>query len=322
MARHLVAGGSGFIGSHLVETMLEQGDTVVVVDDHSTGRRSNLAAVASHPRITIVEHDISTPLPENLTALAAAGFDTVLHLASPASPDDFRTMPLHIMATGSRGTWNLLDLAASCSARFLLASTSEVYGDPLAHPQVEGYWGNVNPIGPRACYDEAKRFAEALTTTHQRTHGTDIRIVRVFNTYGPRLRPDDGRVVNTLIVQALTGRPLTLFGDGQQTRSFCYVDDQVRGMLAVLDGHHAGPFNVGYPHEITMQALAELVLELTESTSSIECRALPPERTGDPGRRCPDISAVATATGWRPTVDLREGLLRTIEHFRENEVLP
>lgn len=318
MARHLVAGGSGFIGSHLVEILLGRGDSVVVVDDFSTGRSSNLAAVAAHELLTIVEHDISQPLP---TALLDDRVDTVLDLASPASPDDFRTMPMHILATGSRGTWNLLDLAGHHSARFLLASTSEVYGDPDVHPQVETYWGNVDPIGPRACYDEAKRFGEALTMSHHRAHGTDVRIIRIFNTYGARLRPDDGRVVNTLIVQALTGAPLTLFGDGLQTRSFCHVDDQVRGMLAVLEGDHTGPFNVGNPHEVTMRELAELILELTGSTSTIELRPLPPERTGDPGRRCPDITAVNTATGWMPTVSLRDGLQRTIDHFRLHEAL-
>lgn len=318
MARHLVAGGSGFIGSHLVEILLGRGDSVVVVDDFSTGRSSNLAAVAAHELLTIVEHDISQPLP---TALLDDRVDTVLDLASPASPDDFRTMPMHILATGSRGTWNLLDLAGHHSARFLLASTSEVYGDPDVHPQVETYWGNVDPIGPRACYDEAKRFGEALTMSHHRAHGTDVRIIRIFNTYGARLRPDDGRVVNTLIVQALTGAPLTLFGDGLQTRSFCHVDDQVRGMLAVLEGDHTGPFNVGNPHEVTMRELAELILELTGSTSTIELRPLPSERTGDPGRRCPDITAVNTATGWMPTVSLRDGLQRTIDHFRLHEAL-
>ncbi|MEY2753833.1 MAG: hypothetical protein RJB65_191, partial [Actinomycetota bacterium] len=217
--------------------------------------------------------------------------------------------------------WNLLDLARAHSARFLLASTSEVYGDPDVHPQVESYWGNVDPIGPRACYDEAKRFGEALTMSHHRSHGTDVRIVRIFNTYGARLRPDDGRVVNTLIVQALTGRPLTLFGDGSQTRSFCHVDDQVRGILSVLDGDRTGPFNVGNPHEVTMHELADLVLALTGSSSTVELRPLPPERTGDPGRRCPDITAVTTATGWVPTVSLRDGLQRTIDHFRDHEVL-
>jgi dTDP-glucose 4,6-dehydratase len=318
MARHLVAGGSGFIGSHLVEVLLGRGDSVVVVDDFSTGRRSNLAAVAAHELLTIVEHDISQPLP---AAVLDDRVDTVLDLASPASPDDFRTMPMHILATGSRGTWNLLDLAGHHSARFLLASTSEVYGDPDVHPQVETYWGNVDPIGPRACYDEAKRFGEALTMSHHRAHGTDVRIIRIFNTYGARLRPDDGRVVNTLIVQALTGAPLTLFGDGLQTRSFCHVDDQVRGMLAVLEGDHTGPFNVGNPHEVTMRELAELILELTGSTSTIELRPLPPERTGDPGRRCPDITAVNTVTGWMPAVSLRDGLQRTIDHFRLHEAL-
>jgi len=318
MARHLVAGGSGFIGSHLVETLLARGDSVVVVDDLSTGRRSNLAAVAEHALLQVVEHDVSEPLPSSLTG---DRFDTVFDLASPASPDDFRTMPMHILATGSRGTWHLLDLARAHSARFLLTSTSEVYGDPDVHPQVETYWGNVDPIGPRSCYDEAKRFGEALTMAHHRTHGTEVRIVRIFNTYGARLRPDDGRVVNTLIVQALTGAPLTLFGDGMQTRSFCHVDDQVRGILAVLGADEVGPFNVGNPHEVTMRELADLVLELTGSDSSVELRPLPPERTGDPGRRCPDITRVANATGWAPSVSLRDGLQRTIDHFRDHEAL-
>ena len=238
MSNVLVAGGGGFVGSHLVDLMLDRGDTVTVVDNFATGRRGNVAHVAHHPRFTLVEHDITLPLPADITN---ARFDRVLDLASPASPLDFATMPLEILAVGSTGTRHLLDLAAAHGARFFLASTSEVYGDPLVHPQPETYWGNVSSIGPRSCYDEAKRFSEALTMAYHRHRDVDVRIVRIFNTYGERMRPDDGRVVNTFVVQALRGEPLTLHGDGSQTRSFCHVSDEVEGLLAVLDGAIIGP---------------------------------------------------------------------------------
>ena len=318
MTHHLVAGGGGFVGSHLVDAMLDRGDRVTVVDNFVTGRRSNVAHLDGRDGYTLVEHDITTPLPDVITS---ARYDTVLDLASPASPLDFATMPLEILAVGSTGTRNLLDLAVANNARFFLASTSEVYGDPLVHPQPEEYWGNVSSIGPRSCYDEAKRFSEAITMAYHRVHGLDVRIVRIFNTYGERMRPDDGRVVNTFIVQALRDEPITLHGDGTQTRSFCHVSDEVRGLLAVLDGDIIGPVNVGNPGEFTMRELAEVVLELTGATSEIISVPLPDEREGDPLQRQPDITLARTTYGWEPTIPLREGVGRMIEWFRTNESL-
>jgi len=315
---HLVAGGGGFVGSHLVDLLLARGDTATIVDNFCTGRRSNIAHLAGDGRAAVVEHDITTPFPESITG---GRFDTVLDLASPASPDDFKTMPLEILAVGSTGTRNLLDLASAQQARFFLASTSEVYGDPLVHPQPETYWGNVSSIGPRSCYDEAKRFSEAITMAYHRTKKLDVRIVRIFNTYGERMRPRDGRVVNTFVMQALRNEPLTLHGDGSQTRSFCHVADEVVGLAAVLDGKLTGPINVGNPAEFTMRELAELVIELTGSSSSIVSVALPAEREGDPLQRCPDISLVRESYGWEPTVPLRDGLNRMIDWFRMKEDL-
>jgi len=318
MTHHLVAGGGGFIGSHLVDAVLGRGDTVTIVDNFVTGRRANIAHLAGHPGCTVIEHDITRPLPASVTGRR---YDTVLDLASPASPVDFATMPLEIMAVGSTGTRNLLDLALAHGARFFLSSTSEVYGDPLVHPQPETYLGNVSCIGPRSVYDEAKRFSEALTMAYHRTHGLDVRIVRIFNTYGERMRPDDGRVVNTFIVQALLGQPITLHGDGNQTRSFVHVADEVRGLLAVLDGHLIGPVNVGNPGEFTMRELADLVLELTGSTSEIVIIEMPAEREGDPMQRQPDITLVNSTYGWAPTIELREGLGRMIAFFRDHEAI-
>ncbi len=312
--RHLLAGGGGFIGSHLTELLLDRGDEVVIVDNFATGRRINIAHLAGHQRFTLIEHDITAPLPEFDTT-----FDTVLDLASPASPADFATMPLEILAVGSTGTRNLLDLAVANNARFFLASTSEVYGDPLVHPQPESYWGNVSSIGPRSCYDEAKRFSEAITMAYHRVHGLDVRIARIFNTYGERMRPDDGRVVNTLVVQAIRGEPITLHGDGSQTRSFCHVADEIVGLAAVLDGHLTGPVNVGDPFECTIRHLAERVVALAESPSEIITVPLPPEREGDPAQRRPDISLINTTYGWTPTIELDEGLTRMIEWFRTEE---
>ena len=316
MSNVLVAGGGGFVGSHLVDLLLERGDTVTVVDNFATGRHGNVAHLAHHPRFTLVEHDITLPLPADITD---ARFDRVLDLASPASPLDFATMPLEILAVGSTGTRHLLDLAAAHGARFFLASTSEVYGDPLVHPQPETYWGNVSSIGPRSCYDEAKRFSEALTMAYHRHRDVDVRIVRIFNTYGERMRPDDGRVVNTFVVQALLGEPITLHGDGSQTRSFCHVSDEVGGLVAVLDGDLVGPVNVGNPGEFTMRQLAELVIELTGSSSDIVSVPLPPEREGDPLQRQPDIALIRSTYGWEPSVSLRDGLARMIDHFRAHE---
>jgi len=314
---HLVAGGGGFVGSHLVDLLIARGDSITVVDNFSTGRRSNIAHLAG-ARVAVVEHDITTPFPPLITD---GSFDTVLDLASPASPDDFKTMPLEILAVGSTGTRNLLDLARAQRARFFLASTSEVYGDPMVHPQPESYLGNVSSIGPRSCYDEAKRFSEALTMAYHRTNGVDVRIVRIFNTYGERMRPRDGRVVNTFVMQALRNEPLTLHGDGSQTRSFCHVADEVVGLAAVLDGHLTGPINVGNPGEFTMRELAELVIELTGSASEIVDVPLPAERDGDPLQRCPDITLMRESYGWEPTISLREGLTRMIDWFRTKEDL-
>ncbi len=314
MTRHLIAGGGGFVGSHLADLFLKRGDEVVVIDNFATGRRSNIANVVDDPRFTLIEHDITAPLPA-----FDAGFDTVLDLASPASPNDFATMPLEILSVGSTGTRNLLDLALAHNARFFLASTSEVYGDPLVHPQPESYWGNVSPIGPRSCYDEAKRFSEAITMAYHRVHGLDVRIARIFNTYGERMRPDDGRVVNTLVVQALRGEPITLHGDGSQTRSFCHVADEIVGLAAVLDGHLTGPVNVGNPNEFTIRQLAELVVDLTKSSSEIISVPLPPEREGDPAQRRPDITLINDAYGWTPGIELGEGLTRMIDFFRVEE---
>jgi len=312
--RHLLAGGGGFIGSHLTELLLTRGDEVVVIDNFATGRRSNVGGLAGHDRFSMIEHDITTALPN-----FDGQFDTVLDLASPASPADFATMPLEILAVGSTGTRNLLDLAVAHGARFFLASTSEVYGDPLVHPQPETYFGNVSSIGPRSCYDEAKRFSEAITMAYHRVHGLDVRIARIFNTYGERMRPDDGRVVNTLVVQAMRGEPITLHGDGMQTRSFCHVADEIVGLAAVLDGHLTGPVNVGNPDEFTIRELAELIVELTKSSSEIVTVPLPPEREGDPAQRRPDISLISNSYGWRPTIALADGLTRMIEFFRETE---
>jgi nucleoside-diphosphate-sugar epimerase len=308
--RHLLAGGGGFVGSHLADLFLARGDDVVVIDNFSTGRRSNIAHLADAHRFTLIEHDVTTPVPS-----FDSTFDTVLDLASPASPVDFATMPLEILAVGSTGTRNLLDLAVAHNARFFLASTSEVYGDPLVHPQPETYWGNVSSTGPRSCYDEAKRFSEAITMAYHRVHGLDVRIARIFNTYGERMRPTDGRVVNTMIVQALRGEPITLHGDGSQTRSFCHVSDEIVGLTAVLDGHLTGPVNVGNPHESTVRQLAELIVELTGSASEIVTVPLPPEREGDPLQRCPDINLIGATYGWKPSVTLADGLTRMIDWF-------
>ena len=308
--RILIAGGAGFIGSHLADALLARGDEVIAVDNFISGRPENIAHLADHDRFLFLEQDVTDPL------LIEGPLDAVMDLASPASPNDFATIPLEILAVGSTGTRNLLDLAVIKQARFFLASTSEVYGDPLVHPQPESYWGNVSSIGPRSCYDEAKRFSEALTMAYHRVLDADVRIVRIFNTYGPRMRPDDGRVVGNFICQALREEPITLYGDGSQTRSFCYVDDEVRGFLSVLDGDLIGPINVGNPGEFTMRELAEIVVDLTGSNSEIITMALPAEREGDPMQRCPDITLVSSTYGWKPEVSLREGLSKMIPAVR------
>jgi dTDP-glucose 4,6-dehydratase len=306
----LVAGAAGFIGSHLCDRLLAEGRDVVGIDNLVTGRIENLAGALAQPRFRFVEHDITTALPD------VGAVDEIFHLASPASPTDFATIPLEILEVGSTGTKHLLQLAERLHARFLLASTSEIYGDPLVHPQPETYLGNVDSIGPRSCYDEAKRFAEAITSAYRRHRGVDTVIIRIFNTYGPRMRPDDGRVLTNFITQALRGEPVTLFGDGSQTRSFCYVDDEVGGIIAALRSGVAGPINIGNPAEITMREVAELVVELVGSSSEIVTRPLPAEREGDPVRRRPDITRARDLLRWAPTVPLREGLTSMIADTR------
>jgi len=313
---HLVAGGAGFLGSHLTDVLIARGDRVTIVDNFVTGRRRNIAHLVDDPSVAVIVHDITEALPRSIVD---DSYDSVINFASPASPDDFRTIPLEILAVGSTGTRNLLDLAVNQQARFFLASTSEVYGDPLVHPQPETYLGNVSSIGPRSCYDESKRFSEALTMAYHRVHGLDVRIARIFNTYGERMRPDDGRVVNTFVVQALRGEPLTLHGDGSQTRSFCHVSDEVRGLVNVLDGEITGPVNIGNPAEFTMRQLAELVVELTATRSPIISIPLPAERAGDPLQRKPDIALAAASYGWEPEVSLRNGVARMIAFFRDHE---
>jgi nucleoside-diphosphate-sugar epimerase len=305
--RVVVSGGAGFLGSHLCRALLARGEEVVCVDNLVTGNEANIAELMVERRFTFILHDVTTHL------IVPGDVDAVMHLASPASPKDFTEIPIKILKVGSLGTHNLLGLARARGARFFLASTSEVYGDPLVHPQVETYWGNVNPVGPRGVYDESKRFAEAMTMAYHRQHGVDVRIVRIFNTYGPFFRPDDGRVVSNFVMQALQGKPITLYGDGSQTRSFTYVDDEIRGFLALLDSDYVGPVNIGNPTEFTVAELADLVLELTSSSSTLIHEPLPVD---DPTRRRPDITVARSVLGWEPQVELREGLARTIEWFR------
>ncbi len=301
--RILVTGGAGFLGSHLCDLLLGRGDTVVCLDDLSSGRRSNIDHLGSSPRFSFVEACVLDPID------VLGGFDAVVHLASPASPQHYLSEPIFTLRTGSEGTRNALEFARRESARFILASTSEVYGDPLIHPQPEHYWGNVNPAGPRSVYDEAKRYAEALTTTYRTSCGLDTGIVRIFNTFGPRMRPDDGRVVSSFIDQALRCAPLTVFGDGSQTRSLCYVDDLVRGIAAMLDSGEPGPINLGNPVELTVREIAELVRDLVGTSSKLEYHPLPQD---DPTRRRPDITMAAGLLGWTPRVSVRDGIAQTI----------
>jgi dTDP-glucose 4,6-dehydratase len=306
MSRVVVTGGAGFLGSHLCDALLDRGDEVVCLDNLRSGAMANIAHLFGRDGFSFVRHDVSNHI------WVPGPVDVVMHLASPASPVDFERIPIQILKVGSLGTHNCLGLAREKGARFFLASTSEVYGDPAVHPQPETYWGNVNPIGPRGVYDEAKRFSEALTMAYHRYHGIEVRIVRIFNTYGPRMRVDDGRVVSNFITQALRGEPITVYGDGSQTRSFCYVDDQIRGHLALLEGGHTGPVNIGNDVEHTMLELAETVLEVTNSASPIEFAPLPHD---DPTRRRPDLTEATTKLSWKPTVSLREGIGRTAEYF-------
>ncbi|HEY0358982.1 MAG TPA: UDP-glucuronic acid decarboxylase family protein [Mycobacteriales bacterium] len=311
--RIVVTGGTGFVGSHLVETLLARGAEVVAVDNNVTGTPANVAHLAGDPRFTLVEADVSEELPVD------GHVDAVLHFASPASPVDFARIPIEILRVGSQGTQNCLDLAEAHGARFLLASTSEVYGDPQVHPQPESYFGNVNPIGARSVYDEAKRYAEALTTAYRRFRGVDTAIVRIFNTYGPRMRPDDGRAIPNFIAQALRGDPITLYGDGSQTRSICYVSDLVEGVLRLLDSGHPGPMNCGTEHEMSMRELAETIRELVGSGSELVFEPLP---ENDPLLRRPDLTLIRRELGYEPVVTPAEGLTRTIADVAERIGVP
>ncbi|RCV47855.1 UDP-glucuronic acid decarboxylase family protein [Marinitenerispora sediminis] len=318
MARHrtgraVVTGGAGFVGSHLCERLLERGSEVVCVDNFATGSPRNVRHLSAAPGFRLVEADVTRPLADT------GPVDTVFHLASAASPADYLRLPEETLEAGSLGTRTALRLALRHGARMVLASTSEVYGDPLQYPQQEGYWGNVNPIGPRSVYDEAKRYAEALTMAYHRTHGTDVAIARIFNCYGPRMRPDDGRAVPTFIGQALAGEAITVSGDGLQTRSICYVDDTVRGLLALADSGATGPVNIGSTEELSMLRLAELVRRLAGSGSPIVHIGRPAD---DPRFRRPDTRLAEKLLDWRPAVRMEEGLRRTIDWFMAERAVP
>jgi dTDP-glucose 4,6-dehydratase len=307
--RILVTGGAGFLGSHVCDLLIERGDVVVCLDDLSTGLTENVEHLSGSATFTFLEASALDPIDID------GDFDGVMHLASPASPPAYLANPIFTLRTGSEGTLNALEFAREKAARFVLASTSEVYGDPLVHPQPESYWGNVNPAGPRSVYDEAKRYAEALTTAYHSSCGVDTGIVRIFNTYGPRMRPDDGRVVSSFIDQALRDAPMTVFGDGSQTRSLCFVDDLVRGLTLMLDSTEPGPINLGNPVELTVCEIAELVKESTGSRSQIQFRPLPQD---DPTRRRPDITLARTLLGWFPHVPVQDGIRQTIEWHARN----
>jgi len=308
MQRVLITGAAGFLGSHLADRFLTEGYEVIGVDNFVTGSEQNIATLQEHEGFSFLRHDISTPL------YVGDELDGVLHFASPASPVDYLELPIQTLKVGSLGTHNMLGLTLAKSARFLLASTSEVYGDPEVHPQTEDYWGHVNPAGPRACYDEGKRCAETLFFDYQRQEGTEIKVVRIFNTYGPRMHPADGRVVTNFIVPALKDEPITIYGTGEQTRSFCYVDDLIEGFVRMMGSREdfTGPVNLGNPGEFTMAQLAELVLEITGSKSTVEYGPLPSD---DPTRRCPDISLAKRELDWEPSVPLKQGLEKTIAYF-------
>jgi UDP-glucuronate decarboxylase len=306
--RVLVTGGAGFLGSHLCERLLERGDEVLCVDNFFTGTRENVAHLVDHPQFELMRHDVTFPLYVEI--------DQIYNLACPASPVHYQRDPVQTIKTSVHGAINMLGLAKRTRAKILQASTSEIYGDPQIHPQPEEYWGHVNPIGPRSCYDEGKRAAETLFFDYHRQHGLRIKVARIFNTYGPRMHPNDGRVVSTFIVQALRGEPITIFGDGQQTRSFCYRDDLVEGLIRLMDTADdvTGPINLGNPGEFTMIELAERVIELTGSSSVIEHRELPVD---DPRQRRPVIDRARSELGWEPTIDLAVGLERTVAYFRK-----
>lgn len=303
----LVTGGAGFLGSHLCERLLERGDNVICLDNFFTGRKQNISHLLTNSRFELIRHDIVHPI-----FLEA---DQIYNLACPASPVAYQFNPIKTIKTSTVGVVNVLGLAKRCRARILHASTSEVYGDPTVHPQREDYWGNVNPLGPRSCYDEGKRVAESLCINYHHEHQLEVRIIRIFNTYGPRMDPNDGRVISNFIMQALRDEPLTIYGDGRQTRSFCYVDDLLRGMMALMDqDQETGPVNIGNPGEYTMLQLAEEVLRaIPESRSTITHAPLPQD---DPKQRCPDIGKARALLGWSPTVDLKTGLQRTVEYYR------
>ena len=311
MGRVLVTGGAGFIGSHLCERLLNDGYDVLCVDNYYSSTKANISHLLDNPRFEVIRHDVTFPLYVEV--------DQIFHLACPASPVHYQSDPVQTTKTAVHGSINMLGLAKRTGAKILLTSTSEVYGDPLVHPQTEDYWGNVNPIGPRACYDEGKRAAETLFFDYHRQHGLKIKVVRLFNTYGPRMHPQDGRVVSNFIMSALTGAPLTVYGEGQQTRSFCYVSDLIDGLIAMMDSgdETTGPINLGNPGEFTIGELANIVIDMTKSDSSLEYLPLP---TDDPIRRQPDITRAKDQLGWAPTIPLTEGLETTIKHFKENVV--
>ncbi|HEY7189750.1 MAG TPA: UDP-glucuronic acid decarboxylase family protein [Vicinamibacterales bacterium] len=306
-ARVVVTGAAGFIGSHLSEALLDRGHSVVGIDNLVTGDMANIAHLRSR-KFEFIRHDVTRHID------VEGPVDAVLHWASPASPIDYLELPIQTLKVGSLGTHNALGLAKAKGARFVLASTSEIYGDPLEHPQKETYWGNVNPIGPRGVYDEAKRFAEAITLAYHRAHGVDTKIVRIFNTYGPRMRLRDGRAVPAFMSQALRNEDVTIFGDGAQTRSFCYVSDLVDGILRLLESSTNEPVNIGNPHEITIEEIARTIMRLVGSTSRVVYRPLPVD---DPKQRRPDITRARTLLSWEPKVMLEEGLLKTVEYFRQ-----
>ena len=311
MPKTLVTGGAGFIGSHLCEALLRKGHEVIVMDNLLTGNLANLEHLQGEG-LKFIKHDVTEYI------FLAGKLDYILHFASPASPIDYLNFPIQTLKVGAMGTHKALGLAKDKGATFLLASTSEVYGDPQIHPQPESYWGHVNPVGPRGVYDEAKRFAEAMTMAYHRTHGVDTKIVRIFNTYGPRMRPNDGRAIPNFIAQALAGEPITIFGDGGQTRSFCYVDDLVDGILRLLFSNEHDPVNIGNPHEMTIRQLAEVIVALTGSTSKIIEQALPID---DPKVRQPDITRARSVLEWNPKVELQTGLRQTIAWFEKQNAL-
>lgn len=309
----LLTGSAGFVGSHLAERFLRDGHRVVGVDNYLSGQTRNTELLSEYPDFRFVEADVSAGLPPTL-ADEEGGFGAVLHFASPASPPHYQQHPVDTLRVGAQGTENTLELARQCGARFMLASTSEVYGDPQVHPQPESYWGHVNPNGLRSCYDEAKRYAEAITQAYHRHHGVDTRILRIFNTYGPRMRADDGRVVTNFINQALSGRPLTVYGDGAQTRSFQYVDDLVEGIVRLLDAPYHGPVNIGNPDEYTIMQFAELIRDRIDPGLPIIHEPMPED---DPRQRRPDITLARERLGWEPRVTLEQGLDRTVSYFRD-----